>query len=31
MLCGGAAYTDVIVIALVLSDPESAIYRMLGE
>jgi hypothetical protein len=28
---GGAANTNVIVIALVLSDPESAIYRILGE
>jgi hypothetical protein len=31
MLYGGAAHTNVIIIALVLSDPESAIYRMLGE
>ena len=31
MLYEGAANTNVIIIALVLSDPESAIYRMLGE
>ena len=31
MLYGGAAHTNVIIIALVLSDPESAIYRMVEE
>ena len=31
MLYGGAANTNVIIIALALSDPEFAIYRKLGE